>query len=187
MEIGFIIATILLALFGVLGIFDGLYLHLIKYRLYAHKESRFEHLTHTFRAVLFPAILYFLYLCEDTVSFFIGLTVVLLDLLITGIDAYVEKDSRSFMGGLPRWEYIIHLAVNGVHFASVAVFLILKLEVTAKGIAFRTGMELVAGYDEFTWLVRNLIPGGIVIGLLHILVVFPGGSRTWEKLIRHRA
>lgn len=32
------------------------------------------------------------------------------------------KDSRAFMGGLPRWEYIVHLLGNGFHFAAIAVF-----------------------------------------------------------------
>jgi hypothetical protein len=184
MEIGFTITTTLLVLFAILGIFDGLYLHIFKYRLYAHSESRFEHFTHTVRALLFPAILYFLYLCEDTFAFFIGLVAVMIDLVVTGIDAYVEKDSRSFMGGLPRWEYIIHLTVNGVHFASIAVFLVLKLEIAGGQLVFRQVLATVGGYDSFVWLVKNLIPGGILIGLLHVFVAFKQGAAMWERLLR---
>lgn len=113
---GLLITTTLLVLFAILAIFDGFYLHIFKYQLHNHSESKFEHLTHTLRAILFPLIVYYLFIKQDgSTSFFIGILFVILDLLILAIDAYVEKDSRVFMGGLPRWEYILHLFVNGFH------------------------------------------------------------------------
>ena len=42
-----------LALFAAVGAYDGLYLHLWKYRLYAREESRREHALHTAVAFLF--------------------------------------------------------------------------------------------------------------------------------------
>lgn len=51
-----LISTILLAAFAVLAIIDGFYLHIFKYQLHNHPKSKFEHLTHTVRAVLFPLI-----------------------------------------------------------------------------------------------------------------------------------
>lgn len=47
MEIAFIISIVLLIAYSFLALFDGVFLHLYKYRLLEHKESKFEHLTHT--------------------------------------------------------------------------------------------------------------------------------------------
>ncbi|RZL97515.1 MAG: hypothetical protein EOO88_62405, partial [Pedobacter sp.] len=109
MEIALLTATVLLGLFVLLALFDGLYLHLIRYRLYEHKESRNEHISHTIRAVLFPIILYVLYLGNSDSAFYIGMALVVIDISVLGADAYMEKESRVFMGGLPKWEYILHL------------------------------------------------------------------------------
>src|SRR6187402_3149877 len=131
----FLISTILVSAFSVLAIIDGFYLHIFKYQLFNHNESKFEHLTHTIRAILFPLIVYFLFLTQNSqTSFYLGISFVLLDIIVLGIDAFVEKDSRAFMGGLPRWEYILHLFVNGFHFASIAVFFAIKLTFTENGI-----------------------------------------------------
>lgn len=51
MEMAFIISIVLLIAYSLLALFDGVFLHLYKYRLYEHKESKFEHLTHTIRAI----------------------------------------------------------------------------------------------------------------------------------------
>lgn len=183
MEIAFTIAIILLTLFALLGLYDGLYLHIFKYKLYANAESRAEHIMHTIRGVLFPAILYFLYLKSDcTISFYIGVILVLLDIITLGIDAFVEKDSRVFMGGLPRWEYIVHLFVNGFHFASIAIFLIIKLNFVNGEVQLRTDFSSANNYPAFIWLVTNLIPGAILMGLLHIMVIFPKTAKPWIKL-----
>lgn len=183
MEIGFTIATLMLLMFGLLATFDGIYLHIFKYRLYRQKESRFEHAIHTIRALLFPFILYFLFLQQTTVAFYAGITFVVLDLITLGIDAFVEKDSRTFMGGLPRWEYIIHLFVNGFHFASITVFLALKLEIGSDHVLIRLGFPESESYNRFIWLVTQLIPGAILFGTLHIVVAFPKGGQIWERLI----
>ncbi len=187
MEIGFTIATLMLLLFGLLATFDGVYLHLFKYRLYRHKESRFEHITHTIRALLFPFILYFLFLQQTTAAFYAGITFVILDLITLGVDAFVEKDSRAFMGGLPRWEYIIHLFVNGFHFASIAVFLALKLDIGTEGISFRHGFPGVKAFEQFAWLAGQLIPGALLFGVLHVVVMFPKPAALWERLTLMKA
>ncbi|ULT39100.1 hypothetical protein KRR40_29315 [Niabella defluvii] len=62
MEIAFVISTTLLVAYSLLALFDGVFLHLYKYRLYEHKESKFEHLTHTIRAILFTGILISLFI-----------------------------------------------------------------------------------------------------------------------------
>lgn len=182
MEITTLILSILLMLFALLAIIDGFYLHIIKYKLYSHAESKKEHLFHTIRAILFPAMLYFLFLKQDaTFYFYIGIFIVLIDILILGCDAYIESDSRAFMGGLPRWEYILHLFVNGFHFASVFVFLGLKLYLTPNGIKIYTNLNMIQNYAFFNWLIINLLPGAVLMALLHLIVLFPKTAFIWDK------
>src|SRR5690625_2975344 len=149
MYLGFIIAGISLAIFALLGAYDGFYLHLVKYKLYDHKESKFEHLTHTVRTLLFLLILYCLFLKQGETSLYLGLLFVVLDIIALGVDAYSEEESRAFMGGLPRGEYIIHLFVNGFHFATIAVFLVLKISITNNGWHIINDFEHIASYGLF--------------------------------------
>jgi len=181
MEFAFITTSVLLVCFGLLGIFDSLYLHILKYRLYNHPESKTEHLTHTVRTILFLVILYYLYIRTDNISFYIGLGFVLLDILVLGMDAFLEHDSRRFMGGLPRWEYIIHLFVNGFHFAAIAVFLVIRVRVTGNQITVVNDFEGVGWYAAFLFIAKNFIPGSVVMALLHLLVAFPVGADMWDN------
>jgi len=180
---GFLISTILLSAFALLAIIDGFYLHIIKYRLYDHKESKFEHLTHTIRAVLFPLIVYFLFIVQNCqTSFYLGILFTVFDIIVLGIDAFVEKDSRIFMGGLPRWEYILHLFVNGFHFAAIAVFLVLKLEFTDNGISVIQDLSNLTNFKLFNFLAKNLLPGAILLAIIHILTSVDSTKIYWTKL-----
>lgn len=183
MEIAFIISIILLLAYSLLALFDGVFLHLYKYRLYEYKESKFEHLTHTIRAILFSGILISLFInIENNSLFLLGISLVIADIIIMIVDAYVEKDSRAFMGGLPRWEYIIHLLVNGCHFASIAVFLVIKINLDSNGITFVNHFQQVESFHTFKIIAINLLPGAILISLLHILVYFPKFNIYFNKI-----
>jgi hypothetical protein len=183
MEIIFLVATALLLMFSALAIFDGFYLHLVKYRLYKHPESKLEHLMHLVRAVLFPCILTFLYLRTDITSFWIGTAFVALDILALGIDAYTEGDSRVFMGGLPRWEYILHLFVNGFHFAGVAVYFVAKLRILPESVQIITNFDGIYWYSIFTFVVQQMLPGAVLMALLHIIVANRVTVRYWDVLL----
>ncbi len=180
---GLLISTILLTAFAFLAIIDGLYLHIFKYQLFNHKESKFEHLTHTIRAILFPLIVYFLFITQDCLtSFYLGILFIVIDIVVLGIDAFVEKDSRSFMGGLPRWEYILHLFVNGFHFASIAVFLAIKLSFTENGIEIVQDLSNSKNFGLFHFVAVNLLPGAIILALLHILTSVNVTTVYWNNL-----
>lgn len=181
METAFLITIILLISFALLAMFDGFYLHLVRYKLYLHPESRNEHITHTIRALLFPLILYFLYLGSSDLAFYVGVSLVAIDIIVLGFDAYMEKDSRAFMGGLPRWEYIIHLMVNGFHFASIAVFLVIKLHLTPDGLVLISTFSSLPIYGIFTGLVTQLIPGGILMGIFHAALMFKKPVAVYER------
>ncbi|WP_019941282.1 hypothetical protein [Dyadobacter beijingensis] len=184
METAFLITIILLISFALLAIFDGFYLHLVRYKLYLHPESRNEHITHTIRALLFPLILYFLYLGSSDLAFYVGISLVAIDIIVLGFDAYMEKDSRAFMGGLPRWEYIIHLMVNGFHFASIAVFLVIKLHLTPDGLVLISTFSSLPTYGIFTGLVTQLIPGGILMGIFHAALMFKKPVAVYERVCK---
>lgn len=180
---GFLISTILLSAFALLAVIDGFYLHIFKYQLFNHEESRFEHLTHTIRSILFPLIVYFLFITQNCLtSMYLGVLFVLIDIIVLGIDAFVEKDSRSFMGGLPRWEYILHLFVNGFHFASIAVFLALKLTFTEGGIEVVQDLSGLKNFGLFRFVAINLLPGAIILALLHIVTSVTTTKVYWNNL-----
>lgn len=182
MEIGLLITTILLIGFAVLATIDGFYLHLFKYQLYAQPESRVEHITHTIRAFLFPAIVYTLFInFENEVFFWIGISLLIVDLIVLGIDAYSEKDSRSFMGGLPRWEYILHLFSNGFHFAAIAVLFAIRIQSTPQGIEIMD-ISILENFGIFELVVNNLLPGSIILAVLHVLLMFNSFSKKWNNL-----
>ncbi|SHM33174.1 hypothetical protein [Flavobacterium saccharophilum] len=182
METAIIITSVLLILFSILALYDGFYLHIFKYKLHNHPESKTEHYIHTIRAIFFPAILYFLFLSQScSLSFIIGLVVVALDLLVLALDAYTEKDSREFMGGLPRWEYILHLFVNGFHFASIAVFLSIKLQFENNQIIILPTIEN-QNYELLHTILINLLPGSVLVGLLHFFLCFSKTSIFWNNL-----
>ena len=181
MEIALLITSLLLVAFGLLAVIDGFYLHIFKYQLHHYAESRTEHLTHTVRAILFPAIVYFLFLKQNSaVSFYIGISLVLVDMLVLVIDAYVEKDSRAFMGGLPRWEYILHLFVNGFHFSSIAVFLAVKLNLSDNGIEMIADLAYLKNFALFELITFNLIPGAILLAFVHVFISIKSTAVYWD-------
>jgi hypothetical protein len=183
MAMSFIILSILLLLFAILAVYDGFYLHIFKYQLHNHVESRFEHITHTIRAIFFPAILIFLFIKQDcNTSFFIAITVILLDIIVLGMDAFSETDSRKFMGGLPRWEYILHLFVNGFHFATIALFLAIKIKIDDNGWSLIQNFEGVKYHDTFVFIAKNLLPGAVLIAILHIFTLFSTTKIYWNTL-----
>ena len=181
MEILYYLSSIFLLLFMILGLYDGVYLHIWKYQLHTREESYFEHKTHTIRAILFPLIVWFLFINSDSISFWIGISLVILDLITLGIDAFSEKDSRESIGGLPRWEYTLHLFANGFHFSSIALFLGTKLTVNEFGLSISQTITESYGKEIFDFVAVQMIPGGVFIALAHVLFILPVGKRFWVK------
>ena len=178
----YLLATICLILFMVLATYDGFYLHLFKYGLFNREESFFEHKTHTIRAILFPLIIWFLIVDETSVvSFWIGIALVILDLMILAIDAYSEKESRSFMGGLPKWEYIVHLFANAFHFSAIMLVLALKIEITPNGFMFVDQFALAPTKELFIFISANVIPGALFLAALHLLLLLERPRTIWNS------
>ena len=182
MEILFYLASACLILFMVLATYDGFYLHIFKYSLFNREESLFEHKTHTARAILFPLIVWFLFVNESSfIGFLIGLALVALDLIVLGIDAYSENESRRFMGGLPKWEYIVHLFANGFHFSAILLVLALKIKSTENGLVFVDQFAMTPAKEIFAFISVNVIPGGLILALIHFLLILPRPRTIWNS------
>lgn len=180
MEIVLYLTSLCLILFMMLATYDGFYLHIWKYKLFNQKESVFEHKTHTVRAILFPLIVWFLFLDTSFIGFWIGLALVILDLVVLGIDAYSEEDSRTFMGGLPRWEYIIHLFANGFHFAAIALIIGVKINLLSYNVLLTSNLAETTASVVMIFIAENTIPGAILIALIHLMVLLPKGKSIWN-------
>jgi hypothetical protein len=74
-------ATILLGLFCALGVFDGLYFHLYKYKLHLYPSARREHLIHTLRAFVFVPMSFLLFVLNTGgLLLYLAIALVVLDL-----------------------------------------------------------------------------------------------------------
>ncbi|WGH76700.1 hypothetical protein P8625_05965 [Tenacibaculum tangerinum] len=153
--------------------------------LFNRNESVFEHKTHTTRAILFPLILWLLFVNVDSISFWLGITLFIIDLIVLGIDAFSEKDSRKSIGGLPRWEYILHLFVNSFHFASILLVIATRIEITEFNIKINETLNNSFGQQLTKTIAVNIIPGAILMALTHLILLHPKGIQIW-KFIRNR-
>lgn len=159
--------------FALIGGIDGIYYHLYKFKLYAHPESRYEHILHSIRFLLIAPIIYILFVRNFSGTLlWLGLVLVILDLLILTLDIYSEDSSRQQWGGLPRTEYYLHIMANGMHFASLAMILAVK-PAAVWGIG---NILPEPTYPDFTTSVGEaIIPFAVLSFLSHIwLYFFPG-------------
>jgi hypothetical protein len=181
-EIALFASGICLILFAGIGMIDGLYLHLWRFRLHEHAESRNEHQIHTIRAVLFPAIVLFAFdPSSQGPMLWIGAGLALLDMLTLGVDALSEGDSRAFMGGLPKWEYVIHLFANGFHFAAIALALAARpLEMW--GWQSTVTIEGASGANFLSFVGSNVMPGAIALAVLHVALLNRQFAGVWQRL-----
>ena len=180
MEILFLLSTICLIAFMLLATYDGAYLHLWKFELFNHKESKIEHKIHTVRAILFPLIIWLLFVNVDIVSFYIGLFLFFIDLIVLGLDAFFEKESRSFMNGLPKWEYILHLFANSFHFTAIVLLIAVRVKFENYEILYSKDFMLHKGFEIVQLIAKNIIPGAIILAIVHLLLSFEFGKKLWN-------
>ena len=125
--LGYEIATISFLLFVLLGAFDGVYFHMIKYKLYQHPPARFEHQLHTFRGVIFlPITLIFFVWNSAGMLLWLGLFFLFVDFIAEIIDILIEKEARKDLGGISPFESVIHVTATGFRMASLGIILSLK-------------------------------------------------------------
>lgn len=163
-----LLTATLIAIYAIGALFDGVWLHLARYRL--HLVARREHALHTARALLFPALL-LLVLWGDTSGpvFWFGLALVLVDFALVAWDAAAETRTRAFQHGLPAGEAALHTILHALHVAALAS----ALAVRPLG-AWSGTVELPAP-EGLTWLLlTGVLAGAVVVALLHaLLLAFP--------------
>lgn len=186
MSILLLASVLFLLVFMILALYDGIYLHLWKFELFRREESILEHKIHTIRAILFPIIVYFLFINTSKVGFFLGIGFFLLDLIVLAYDAFVEEDSRRFMNGLPRWEYILHLFTNSFHFTAFILLIAAKLVWTNNVIAYSEHYLENEFFGYIHFVAINILPGSIILAIVHMALTTKSGHRLWFNL-RSRA
>ena len=150
-----VIATGCLLVFVVLGGIDGIVYHDRRYRLYAHRESRYEHWLHTARAFLFAPVMVLLVAGVHPGA---GLVFVGVDMVVFGLDVVEESKSRRKWGGLSGGEYFCHVFATAFHYAAVAL-------------VFTMGVERPGYLVTLGWVLGAL---GLLAALDHVRVALVG-------------
>jgi len=172
-------ASVALLAFVAVSAIDGIYIHLVRLRLHARPESWREHVLHTARAILFiPVLLTLFGVVSGGALLWVGIGAVAMDQFVELLDMLSEKDSRAAIGGLSSFEYVVHVSLTTLRSAAIA------LSLAARPVsAFSLSAPLVLGELDgpWKWLVGQLVPGAIVIALLHVWLAlrhFPGRARA---------
>lgn len=152
---------------AILSAYDGIYLHLFKYKLQENPDSKLEHLTHTIRSLLFiPIVLLLLIWNVSGTLLYLLISLLVIDFVVEILDLIEEKRSRKKMGGLPHLEYILHMTLTT---ARVATF---SLVIASKPIeAFFGNMVLPKNPDLVIFAGEQMIYGAVFISLLHITLI----------------
>lgn len=159
-------ATVFLILFGIVAAFDGLYLHLWKYRLYARPESRREHKLHTAQGILFIPVIYFLFYKDfGGAALWTGVLFIAIEQVVEIMDVLDEKDSRAGLGGLSSTEYAAH--VIAITARTVAIALALAAKPLS---AWSLDAPLVLGPEHSfaSGVAFNTIVGNLTVVALHV-------------------
>lgn len=154
-------AVVALVVFAVLGAYDAVYVHLVKERLPARPAAYLEHRIHTARAVLFPGLLVTVFGGRGSVALAVALVVV--DQALEVADMVVERASRAHTNGLPTSEYVVHGLLVTAHAAAVAFALALG--------------PARAHAGALSQVVGVLLPGSLVIAVLHLVLATTAGRR----------
>jgi NADH:ubiquinone oxidoreductase subunit 2 (subunit N) len=151
-----------LGAFFAVAALDGFYFHILRFRLWAHADSRTEHLVHTVRALLMAPIVWLLYL-GDRASLSVAAALVALDFVATVLDVAIEPRSRRRFGGLPRAEIAAHVLATVFHVAAIAL-----------AFASRLSAAHPAHPECVTLLAFGFIGGSALAAVHHVVLVACG-------------
>lgn len=160
-------STICINLAVLLGMVDGIYYHLWKYRLFGRSESRFEHVLHTVRAFLFLPIFWLLY-GENYGGWalWLGVFFVAADSIVELIDVLIERRSRADIGGLSTGEYAIHVNATALRLAALALIFAAK---PVEAWSLTAPLVLSPSYPSWVnWFALNSVPAGLIGVLAHL-------------------
>lgn len=177
-------SSVTLLLFLVLSVFDGIYFHLWKFRLQERKESKFEHITHTVRAVLFiPTIILTYWIGLKGFLLWATIAILAIDLATEVLDVLNERESRMSLGGLPSAEYLVHIMLTTLRVAALTLaFTALPLEAWS----VFTEVELTMPYLA-KFIALQTLPGALLVAGLHIYLIFdPTLVSRMERSIKRK-
>ena len=165
----YMIASILLIFWSLLGSFDSTFYHDKKYALYLHSSSIKEHLYHTIRSICYPIIIFSLFYENFFgILFWIGIIAIIIDTIFFILDVFEEKNSRNKWGGLSHGESIIHLFSNTFHYCAITIMLVSK-----------TYLPPSTNYPQYLSLISIiLITGGTITAMQHIWRLFKFKTNT---------
>ncbi|WP_437639333.1 hypothetical protein [Sorangium sp. So ce854] len=163
------IASILLAVYAAVGAIDGIYLHLWKYRLFAHEASRREHHLHTIHAALFAVVIGALYLAPSAgLLLWAGVGATAASFVVVLLDVLEERRSRQGLGGLTPREYALHAGLIALYSASVALVLAAR---PASAWSLDAPLVLDLALPSLPRTVAlNLLPGAVLTALAHVVL-----------------
>lgn len=176
-----------MAIYAVFGFLDAILLHLWKFQLYKFNETKKEHLLHSIRALLFPFIILGLLVFElQGIYLYAFLGIMGLDLVFQILDMWIERNARNRFGGLSSLEYTVHGVLIFFHSAFLAFYVLYNLQ-TDRFLSATTSIALLED-SLITFIGLNLLPGAIMIALLHFILMLPYFSKDheWEKFNRFK-
>lgn len=162
-------SLLFLVVFSLLSFVDGVYIHLIYYRLHAHPDSRNEHLLHSLRALFFFLILLLLYYFEASgIWLWLGCLIILADYIVESLDMVAEKESRKNLGGLSSFEYWLHGTLVMVRSLSLGLwfstFSFSRFNLDSSGVQLH-----LSGYSLM--VVEQIMVSTLAVFGLHLLLI----------------
>lgn len=113
--------------FCALGAFDGIYYHILKYKLHLHPETALEHKIHTLRGLVFSLLGVLLFaLNASGTLLLLACLLVLADIILEIIDIKVEKNARAKIGGIDSNETVLHVFSSACKFSAAVLVLMQK-------------------------------------------------------------
>lgn len=140
---------------------DGIYYHLHRFRLWAHRETWGEHVLHTLRAELVPLMLWAFFMQGPALG--LAAALVGLDVLATVLDVRIEPKSRRRFGGLPRGELLVHVVATVLHVVALGA-----------GFAAKLSGEALPTSAGFGALVVVLLLGSTAAAVQHVILAVRG-------------
>jgi hypothetical protein len=159
-------ATLVLAVFSVLAVVDGIYIHLVRLRLHERPGSYLEHVWHTAGALLAAPGLYALFVVvSGGALLWFGIAVTVLGQVVEWLDMASEKESRAPLGGLGSFEYILHAILTATRNVAFA----LSLAARPSSAFSLSSPNVIGTLDEpYRTFVCCLVPGAVLIALVHL-------------------
>jgi hypothetical protein len=174
----FTAALICLEVFAAVAMIDGLYFHLMKYRLFARPDSQYEHRLHTLHALMFPILVLFLFLRDVSGQFlWIVVGLVAIDFGVEMLDVVCERASRAAIGGLSSSEYAVHVVAIT---SRVAAFTLALASRPAAAWTISGGSIHVRAISTIADVVCwSIAAGGMAMAVVHLWLMFrPAGANA---------